>query len=113
MKRYFVQLFHIFIIGSLFLYVGIRRTEIPKFLFQILVVTGILIFLFHGYKAYRHLVKGESAWVNYIHMFLIAPLLVYIGYQQEETKRFAFEILLMLAFTSIGYHGYYLITSEK
>lgn len=113
MKRYFVQLFHIFIIGSLFLYVGIRRAEIPKFLFQILFVTGILIFLFHGYNAYRHLVKGESGWVNYIHMFLIAPLLVYIGYQQEETKRYAFELLLMLAFTSIGYHGYYLITSEK
>jgi hypothetical protein len=69
--------------------------------------------LIHSYKAYGYLVKGESAWVNYIHIFLIAPLLVYIGYQQEETKRFAFEILLMLAFTSIGYHGYYLVTSEK
>jgi len=113
MNRNFVELFHIFIIGSLFLYVGIRRTEIPKFLFQILFVTGILILLIHGYNAYKHLVKGESAWVNYIHIFLIAPLLVYIGYKQEETKRFAFEILLMLGFTSIGYHGYYLATNEK
>lgn len=113
MNRNFVGLFHILIIGSLFLYVGIRKTEIPKFLFQLLFVTGILILLIHGYKAYRHLVKGESAWVNYIHIFLIAPLLLYIGYNKEETKRFAFEILLMLGFAVIGYHGYYLATSEK
>lgn len=43
-----------------------------------------------------------------IHVFIIGPLLVYIGYNGEKTTRTIFEILLMLAFASIGYHLYYL-----
>jgi hypothetical protein len=30
---------------------------------------------------------------------------------KEKTQRFWFEILLMLGFASIGYHGYYLMKS--
>jgi hypothetical protein len=35
-------------------------------------------------------------------------LLIYIGYNGDKTARKFFEILLMLGFASIGYHGYYL-----
>jgi hypothetical protein len=50
-------------------------------------------------------------WVNLIHILLVGPLLVYIGYNRENTKRKYFELLLMLGFASIGYHGYYMIYS--
>jgi hypothetical protein len=39
----------------------------------------------------------------------VGPLLVYIGYNREDTERMYFELLLMLAFAVIGYHGFYLV----
>jgi hypothetical protein len=44
------------------------------------------------------------AWVNALHVILIAPLLLFIGYHKKETPRFAYELLLMLGFAAGGYH---------
>jgi hypothetical protein len=41
-------------------------------------------------------------------MFIIAPILFIIGSNKDATPRFYFEILMMLGFASIGYHGYYM-----
>jgi hypothetical protein len=106
----FVHLFHILAVGTLFLYVGIQRDSISKWMYPVLFYLGILITLYHLYKVY--LKKGMGAWVNFIHVFLIGPLLVYIGYHRELTDRLYYEILLMLGFASIGYHAYYLVRSE-
>ena len=97
-----VHLFHILIVGTLFLYVGIIREKIPKLLFPVLLILGVIIIVYHIYKPY---------WVNLIHILLVGPLLVYIGYNRENTSRRYFEMLLMLGFASIGYHGYYLIVA--
>ena len=104
----FVHLFHIIIVGSLFLYVGIKNTSIPSVFYPILLALGIIIVLYHTFKAYKKLKDGKNPWVNYIHIFIVGPLLIYIGLNREKTQRFWFEILLMLGFASIGYHGYYL-----
>lgn len=105
----FVHLFHILIVGSLFLYVGIVKTNIPNFMYYVLLVLGIIIMLYHGFKVYKKLKEGLNPWVNYIHIFIVAPLLLYIGLNREKTQRLYFEILLMLGFSAIGYHGYYLL----
>jgi hypothetical protein len=104
----FVHLFHMLIVGSLFIYVGIIREKMPSILFPILLGLGIVIIIYHIYKAYRYMKADKPYWVNLIHIILIGPLLVYIGYNKEDTSRRYFEILLMLGFASIGYHGYYL-----
>jgi len=104
----FVHLFHILIVGSLFIYVGIIREKMPSILFPILLGLGVVIIIYHIYKAYRYMKADKPYWVNLIHIILIGPLLVYIGYNKEDTSRRYFEILLMLGFASIGYHGYYL-----
>jgi hypothetical protein len=52
---------------------------------------------------------NKSAWVNYIHIFLIGPLLVTIGLNGINTSRPYFELLLMAGMAAIGYHGYYLL----
>ena len=103
-----VHLFHIIIVGGLFLYVGINREKISSGLFNVLFYLGIFIILYHLYKAYRYLKVDKGIWVNLIHIFIVGPLLIYIGYNGEKTARKFFEILLMLGFASIGYHGYYL-----
>lgn len=110
-KEFLVHLFHILIVGTLFLFVGIQRTNIPKISFPFLLGLSIIIILYHIFKAYTNIIKGNSYWVNLIHIFLIGPLLLYIGYYGERTARLFFELLLMLGFASIGYHGYYLVSS--
>lgn len=108
-KHTIIHLFHILLIGPLFIYVGIKRETIPKLMFPFLLVLGAFITLYHIYLAYNKLKQGQSAWVNYIHFLIIGPLLVYIGYQGLETTRKYFEMLLLLGMAAIGYHGYYLI----
>jgi len=59
---------------------------------------------------YAKLKTGNSSlWINLIHVLMIVPLLMYIGYYGKETPRFAFETLLMLAFAGLGYHTYSLM----
>lgn len=103
---FLVHLFHIIIVGGLFLYVGIMRNNIPKFMFPILLILGIIIILYHTYKIYK---SPKTAWINHIHILLVGPLLILIGYNGEKTSRKYFELLLMLGFSAIAYHGYYLI----
>ena len=105
----FVHLFHILIVGGLFLYVGIVKSNIPAFMYSILITLGIIIILYHIFKVSKKLTTGMNPWVNYIHIFIVGPLLLYIGLHREKTQRFYFEILLMLGFASIGYHSYYLV----
>lgn len=103
-----VGLFHVLIVAILFIYVGIHRTDIPAFVFPILLSLGAIIIPYHAYKAS---IK-KSGWVNYIHIFLVGPLLMYIGYNGVETERKFFELLLMLGFAALGYHGYYILYTE-
>ena len=109
MNESLVHLFHILIVGSLFLYVGINKTDIPKIMFPILLGLGIVIILYHMYKAYNNIQHGKGFWANLIHIILVGPLLIYIGYHGAKTSRLYFELLLMLGFAAIGYHGYYMI----
>ena len=104
-----VHLFHILIIGSLFLYVGIQRTNIPTFMFPLLLGLGVIVILYHIFKVYTYMKLGKGYWVNLIHILLVGPVLVYIGYNGEKTQRLYFELLLMLGFAAIGYHGYYML----
>ena len=104
----FVHLFHILIVGGLFLYIGINRDYSPKFIFNLLIILGTIIIIYHTYKTYIRLTMKINPWVNLFHIFIVAPLLIYIGIKGTETKRLYFELLLMLAFAAIGYHAYYI-----
>jgi Na+-transporting methylmalonyl-CoA/oxaloacetate decarboxylase beta subunit len=104
-----VHLFHIVLVGGLFFYVGIKRDKMPPLMFPTLLGLGIFVAAYHLFKA----LKKKDAWVNYIHIFLIAPLLVFIGLSKQETPRKYFEVLLMFGFAAIGYHGYYLFSFLK
>lgn len=105
----FIHLFHILFVGSLFLYVGINGNNTPVFMFPFLLYLGIIIIIYHTYKAYVRINYGKSAWINYIHILLFGPLLVIIGLNGKDVGRQYFELLLMSGMASIGYHSYYLL----
>jgi hypothetical protein len=102
---FLIHLVHILIFSNLLFYVGIMGAKLPEFMFPMLIFIGIGVLGYHIYKAFSN---PKYAWVNYIHIFLIAPLLVLIGVYGKETSYIFFEYCLMLGFASLGYHGYYI-----
>ena len=109
MGEYIIHLAHIFIFSGLLAFIGIKQEKMPKFIYPVILSTGALVIVYHIYKS----LFKKDAWINYIHIFILGPLLVYIGLYKEETPKKAFEISLMLAFASLGYHAYYLINDDK
>ena len=101
---WFLYLFHVFFVSVLFLYIGLYRTNIPRWFFPGLLVLGSVAGVYHLYKAYLLVSKGMIPWVNMIHLLVVVPLLLSIGYLKKETPRFVFEIMLMVGFAVLGYH---------
>jgi hypothetical protein len=105
-------LFHIFAVVPLFLYVALSRANTATGVYGFLLVLGVIILLYHAYKAWAKFLAGSSAyWINLVHVFYVAPLLIYIGYREKETPRYVYELLAMVAFAALGYHTYHLIVS--
>lgn len=100
-----LALFHIIGVVPLFLYVGFQRAATPDWLYHVLFGLGIVLLVYHGAKAaIRVMARSASAWINLLHAFLIAPLLIWIGYFGKKTGRPAYELLLMAGFGALGYH---------
>jgi hypothetical protein len=96
---------HLLIIVPFLLYIGIAREQVPDSVFKGVLGLGFFVALYQSYKAYTHIQAGTSPWINYIHIFLLAPLLIIIGYNGKNANRKYFEMLLMLAFAATGYHS--------
>jgi hypothetical protein len=105
--RVILNLFHILAVAPLFLWVGISRTTIPTWVYGLLFFLGLVLVVYHGYKAYvRILQKSTYAWVNLVHALIVGPLLLYIGAMKKDTPRAAYEGLLLVGFAALGYHLY-------
>ena len=106
-KHLAINFFHILLVAPFFFYVGIMRGSLVPAIYTTLIVLGVVLVLYHGWKFYDRIVKGSGyAWVNAVHAFGVGPLLIYIGSLGEETPRPAFEGLLLFAFAAFGYHLY-------
>jgi hypothetical protein len=82
------------------------KTNIPILFYPFLLGLGLCIIPYQIYKAYQYFKKGINPWFCMIHIFLVGPLLIWIGYKREKTPSYAFDLLLMLGFAAIGYHTY-------
>lgn len=71
---------------------------------------GVIVTLYHAYKAVLRIRAGSSAvWINLIHALIVGPTMIYIGYTGKDTPRPAYEILALLGFAALGYHIYHTI----
>jgi hypothetical protein len=96
------------------LWVGFNRAATPDWVYQLLFGVGILVLLYHGYKAVgRYFAKSPVLWVNVIHVLFVAPLLMWIGFYEKKTERPAYDMLLIVAFGAFGYHLYKLVVVSQ
>jgi hypothetical protein len=109
-NHFWIAIIHLILIVPLFLYVGFMRADTPRWLYLALYVIGWIVLVYHGFKLVVRL-KNRSgyAWVNAIHVALVAPLLIYIGYHKKDTPRSSYELMLMLGFAAGGYHMFSII----
>ncbi len=115
MDAYFlVAIFHVAVIVPLLLWVGFNRAATPEWLYSVLFGTGILVLVYHSYKAVSRLIAASPVvWINLIHVLLVAPLLIWIGYYAKRTERPAYDMLLIAAFGAFGYHLYKLVVMSQ
>lgn len=107
-----LSLFHIFGVVPFFLYIALSRANTTYTVYRIAFILGILITLYHGYKTILKFKAGsQSVWVNLIHVLFIGPLLIYVGYMEQQTPRAAYELLALSGFGALGYHIYSIIQS--
>ena len=66
--------------------------------------TGLFIILYHGWRWI-----GTGSYINLIHIGIIGPILVAIGWKARDSPRALYEILLMVTFALIGWHTLNLI----
>lgn len=111
-KITYVHLFHILFVGSLFFYVGIMKNKNQLFIYPTLLGIGIFLILFHSFKAYNKIKQGKSFIINLFHIFIVSPLLIYIGYNKQMTDDLYFNILIALGILAILDHGYYLFINN-
>ena len=105
-----LSLFHIFFVAPLFFLIAFFRKDMPAWAYNAILGLGLFVLAYQAYKLISRLQAHSTyAWVNAIHVFLIAPLLIYIGYQQKETPRFAYELCIMVGSAALGYHTYSLV----
>ena len=100
---------HTFLFGPAMIYIGLQPDSIPDSVFHVIFFTGVVVLTYHLYRAYFKLKEKQSAWVNWIHVFLVAPILLIIGYMKKDASRRYFEMMLMLGIAATGYHAVYLI----
>lgn len=108
--HFWLAIMHLLFVVPLFLYVGFKRAETPHWLYLSLLVIGLVVLVYHGFKLIVRLsTRSGYSWVNAIHVLLVAPLLIYIGYNKKETPRSSYELLLMTGFAAGGYHLFSLV----
>jgi hypothetical protein len=108
--HFIIALFHIIAVVPFFGYIFYNRSSTQEFIFNILFFVGLFVLVYHIYKSAIKISSGsKSLWVNLIHVFIIAPLIIYIGYQAKKTPRAAYELLGLVTFSALGYHLYNII----
>ena len=102
--RMMVSLFHMAMVVPLFLFVGYQRSDTPRWIYISLLSIGLVVLLYHAVRLVQRYGRSSFVWVHVLHVFIVAPLLCYIGWHGRDTPRWAYEVILLLGFGAGGYH---------
>jgi hypothetical protein len=99
-----IHLGHLLLLGPCLFALGAGYlTMIPS---VAIAIAGAGIILYHAFRAYTKFVAGGNPWIYLFHALLVGPAL--IAYHFTDA-RYVRELILMLGFAAVGYHGYYLL----
>lgn len=113
-----INIFHSLLAGPLLAWTGYKlNTEksLSSLEKSLLLITGVSVIGFHGYKAIQKQRDGESIIQNYsfqvnlLHLFFIGPLVAWTGYKLTKSKRVTDlekTTLLFLGIAALVYHGF-------
>ncbi len=109
-KDSIINLFHIFFVFPILCYIyylGFNK-KLNSTICRIILILSTIGILYHIYLIKKRIGTNEQykIWVNLIHIFIVFPLLIYIAFKCEEIKRPFLEMLLILAFSVLGYHAF-------
>ena len=111
---FLIVILHVTVIVPFLLWIAFNRAATPEWMYSVLFGVAILVLVYHTYKAISRLITGSTAvWMNLIHVLLVAPLLLWIGYYGKRTERPAYDMLLIAAFGAFGYHLYKLVVISQ
>jgi hypothetical protein len=106
-----LALIHILFVAPFFFGIAFLRSQMEDWMYTVILLVGILILFYHAYKfMIRWQARSSGLWINAIHVAIVAPLLLYIGYMKKDTPRAGYEMALMVGFAALGYHLSSLIT---
>jgi len=108
-KHGWINLFHILIVVPFLLYVYYTciTKQISSTLCGILFFIGLFGIVSHIILFYWKVKENKDCylcWVNLIHIFLVFPLFMWIGIHCQKTKRYYYEMLLLITLAALGYH---------
>ena len=98
---------HVFVFVPLLLYVAYFGRQSGPEVFNLLLVLGVLTLGYHVIKLSKTLGKPTSTMqlaIYLTHIFVTAPLLIYVGLWQEKSNQFAYIALGALAMGALAFH---------
>ena len=111
---FLIVIFHVVVVAPFLLWVGFNRAATPEWMYNVMFGFGLLSLVYHSYKGISRVLSGSmDAWKNLIHVLIVAPLLLWIGYHGKKTERPAYDMLLVATFGAFGFHLYKLIVISQ
>ena len=96
---FLLSLTHVLFFAPPLFYIAATRSQTPLWAFKALLFAGMFILAFHLYR-----MIGGGSYINLIHIFIVAPLLITIGWKAKHTPRMLYELLIMVTFGMLGWH---------
>ena len=105
-----VSIIHVFIIVPFLLYCVSKGNSMSLYIKYALQLFGAYVMLFHGYKILTNsFTFSVIRIINWFHLVIIGPLLLYIGYSAPNTGAKYYDYLAIVSYSALVYHGYYLV----
>jgi hypothetical protein len=104
-----IAIAHVLILGPLLIAIGLGYGASYRAAVGFL---GAFIVVYHAYKAYAKISAGVGgAWINWIHVLIVGPALIAYGFTPSPPK-YVEDLILMLGFAAVGYHGFNLLAGR-
>ena len=97
-----VKFAHVLFNGRLLIYIGLSKTT-NIYLYYLLFFMSIYLF----YMSIEHIVKQKAYKWIYVHLSIIAPLLLYtsyLGITEQKIPRYIFSFIRALGYGALGLH---------